>query len=396
VRHLLVSFHTCPFEEPGNGLAGGMNIFLRGHLAGLSARGIVTDVLTRGTGDRLSVSRPFPGVRVLHLPCGWTDPPSRESAWASLPAFLEAAVRYRTAGAGEYDVVSAHYWMSGAAAVRWIRRKGSAAPLLLVYHTVEARKGMSPAPGGEALRSVRWRMEEELASAADRIVCFTAEDLERTEAVFPSVRGRGTVIPPGVDERFRNPPSRGGCRRRLGIPDDAILFLLAARPDPGKGLSSAAAEVAWLRSSAGIDARLLVAGQEGAQGEPPEGVRYAGPVAHAEMPALFAASDAVLCPSLYESFGFVPLESMAAGIPVIAPDSGYWGKRIAAGGGGIAYPAGEPDGLRNALLSLLRDPGRRSGMPEEGRRIAAEFTWERCTGAWAELLSSVARSGNPR
>jgi len=396
VRHLLISFHTCPFEEPGVGLAGGMNIFLRGLLAGLSGRGIVTDVLTRGLGDRLSVSRLDSGVRVLHLPCGWTEPPTRESAWASLPAFLDAVVRHRSAEFGEYGVVSAHYWMSGAAAVRLFRRTGRAAPLLLVYHTVEARKEVPAGAGGETLRLIRRRTEEALASAADRVVCFTGEDLERTEAIFPAVRGRGTVIPPGVDDRFRTPPSREQGRRRLGIPGEAILFLLAARPDPGKGLPRAMEAVASARSAAGLDARLLVTGQAPAEGIPPEGVRFAGPVAHAEMPMFYAASDAVLCPSRYESFGFVPLEAMAAGTPVIAPDSGYWGKRMSADGGGIAYPADDPDGLSNAVLSLLRDPGRKAGMREEGRRIAAEFTWETCTGSWAELLSSVSRSGNPR
>lgn len=396
MRHLLVSYHTCPFEEPGTGLAGGMNIFLRGLLAGLSAGGIETDVLTRAVGDRLAVSRPRPGLRVLHLPCGWTDPPTRKSAWGCLPGFLEAARRAAGEAAGAYDVVSAHYWMSGAAAVRLIRRMDRRAPLLMVYHTVEAGKRILPAEERGELGPVRRRTEEDLAAAADRVVCFTAEDRKRTERIFPVLRGRVAVIPPGVDERFRTPPPRTESRRRLGIPDDAVLFLLAARADPGKGLSAAKEAVCSARSATKIDARLLVAGQAPPEGAPPDGVRYAGPVAHAEMPSLVAASDAVLAPSLYESFGFVPLEAMAAGTPVIVPDSGYWGTRIAAGGGGIAYPAGDPEGLRKAVLSILRNRSRRRGMAEQGRRIAAEFRWERCTEEWAALLSSVSRSGNRR
>lgn len=396
MRHLLLSYHTCPLEEPGSGLAGGMNIFLRGHLAGLRDRGIETDVLTRGTGSRLSISRPFPGVRILHLPCGWAAPPTRESAFASLSAFLEGAGRVWSAEGAGYDVVSAHYWMSGAAAIRLIRAARKPVPLLFVYHTVETRKRIPPGGSQGSLPTIRKQVEKELAAAADRVVCFTEEDLERTREIFPSLSGKGAVIPPGVDERFRTPPPRGESRRRFGIPPDAVLFLLAARRDPGKGLSGAAAAVRSLRSAMGVDARLLVAGQEPSAGGAPEGDRYAGPIPHAEMPALYAASDAVLCPSLYESFGFVPLEAMAAGIPVIVPDSGYWGKRVAAGGGGIAYPAEDPEGLSNAVRALVRDNGRRRGMPEEGRRIAAEFTWEKCTESWARLFASAARSGNPR
>lgn len=396
MKHLLLSYHTCPFEEPGTGLAGGMNIFLRGHLAGLSARGIETDVLTRGTGGRLAVSRPFPGVRILHLPCGWTVPPTRESAHACLPAFIEEAGRLlRGEGAG-HDVVSAHYWMSGAAAVRLIRETGRPVPLLFVYHTVEARKGIPPGGARDALRPIRRKAEEELASSADRVVCFTREDLERTREIFPAVSGKGTAISPGVDDLFRNPPPREESRRRLGIPGDAVLFLLAARRDPEKGLPGAVAAVRSLRSATGIDVRLLVAGQATPPESAPEGIRFAGPIPHEEMPALYAASDAVLCPSLYESFGFVPLEAMAAGIPVVVPDSGYWGKRVAADGGGIAYAAGAPEGLSTAVRTLVRDTGRKGRMPDEGRRIAAEFTWERCTESWAKLFASAARYGNRR
>ncbi|HEY5764955.1 MAG TPA: glycosyltransferase [Candidatus Deferrimicrobiaceae bacterium] len=396
MRLLLLSFHTCPFEEPGTGLAGGMNIFLRGHLAGLSGRGIETDVLTRATGARLFLSRPFPGVRIFHLPCGWTTPPTRESALASLPAFLEEADRIRSAEGAGCDVVSAHYWMSGVAAARWIRGAEKTVPLVFVYHTVEARKGISPDEERGGLPAIRKQAEEELASAADRIVCFTGEDLERTREIFPALSGKGAVIPPGVDDAFRNPPPREESRRRLGIPADAFLFLLAARRDPGKGLSGAAAAVAELRSAMRIDARLLVAGQDPPAGGAPGGDRYAGSIPHSEMPALYAAADAVLCPSRYESFGFVPLEAMAAGIPVIVPDSGYWGKRVAAGGGGIAYPAEDPGGLSTAVRSLVLGTGRRRRMPDEARRIAAEFTWERCTESWAALFASAARSGSRR
>src|SRR3990172_5178282 len=74
VKHVLFSYHTCPLEEPGTGLAGGMNIFLRGLLPGLARHGIETDVLTRGKGDAVEITRPYPGVRVVHIPCGWEEP----------------------------------------------------------------------------------------------------------------------------------------------------------------------------------------------------------------------------------------------------------------------------------------------------------------------------------
>ena len=396
MRHLLFSYHTCPFEEPGAGLAGGMNIFLRGLLPGISRRGIETDVLTRGTGNRVEVSRPAPGLRILHLPCGWRDPPTRAGALSSIPRFIESARGLLAEEGSPYRIVSAHYWMSGAAARALFREAGRTLPIVFAYHTVEARKGEAPGavPGG--LPAARRSEEEAISREADRIVCFTAEDLSHTERIFPAVSGKGEVIPPGVDDAFRHPPSREEGRRRLGISPGAFLLLLAARPDPGKQLPEAVSAVSSLRRDVQADILLLVAGQGPPAEGTPEGVRYLGPVPHAEMPALYSAADAVLCPSLYESFGFVPLEAMASGVPVAVPESGYWGARVLAGGSGIAYPAGAPGGLARAIGSLYRDEPARRRMAEEGRRIAAEFTWEKCTESWAALLSSSARPGSRR
>ena len=117
-------------EEPGEGLAGGMNVFLLGLLRGLSKRGIATDVLTRATGETVEVSAPFPGVRIFHVPCGWKEPPSRESAFASVDLFIERGRVLLRGERIEPRVVSAHYWMSGVVA-----RKLSVAPMILCYHT---------------------------------------------------------------------------------------------------------------------------------------------------------------------------------------------------------------------------------------------------------------------
>jgi len=118
-----------------------MNVFLLGLLRGLSNRGFATDVLTRATGETVEVSAPFPGVRVFHVPCGWKEPPSRESAFASLGLFVDRCRILMRGERIEPRVVSAHYWMSGVAA-----RDLAGAPMILCYHTVEARK--VPAPGG--------------------------------------------------------------------------------------------------------------------------------------------------------------------------------------------------------------------------------------------------------
>jgi D-inositol-3-phosphate glycosyltransferase len=377
-------------EEPGSGLSGGMNVFLRGLLPGLAARGVRTDVLTRGRGAEVEITLPFPRTRIFHLPCGWRDPPSRESAYDALPRFARKARELLSGGLPAYDAVSAHYWMSGIASL-----ETGLSPQVFTYHTVEARKAV-PAAASQGLSPIRREAEERLSRECSRVVCFSEGDLARTREIFPAVAEKGAVIPPGVDDAFRNPPPRGESRDRYRIPSGAFLFLLAAREDPGKNVVSALEAFRALRAAEGERLRLLIAGQKLSADLLPAGAACAGPVPHADMPALYAAADAVLCPSAYESFGLVPLEGMAAGRPVIAAAGGFWGDTILSEGGGLAYAPETDSGLADAMRLVFREDSLRARWSEEGRRIAARFTWETCTASWAKLLSSVARPRNPR
>lgn len=368
-----------------------MNVFLLGLLRGLSKRGIATDVLSRATGETVDVAAPFPGVRVFHVPCGWKEPPSRESAFASLDLFVERSRILMRGERIEPTVVSAHYWMSGVAA-----RKLAAAPMIFSYHTVEARKVPAPGAGREPLSSIRRAQEAALAREASRVVCFSEYDLAENRRIFPGLSEKGVVIPPGVDDRFRRLPPREVARSYLGLPQGGMIFLLAARGDSGKNAAAAVAAFRAMRDRWKGPATLLVAGQEGPEDGPGADVFFLGSLPHAGMPMLFAAADAVVCPSLYESFGLAPLEALSGGVPVVVPEGTYWGDRIRSEGGGLVYPREEPDRFSGALLALASSPELRARLSLEGAAVAAPFTWEKCTSSWEALLASVSTPGSPR
>jgi D-inositol-3-phosphate glycosyltransferase len=377
-------------EEPGTGLAGGMNVFLRGLLREFSRRGHAVDVLTRAPGEVPDVSAPFPGVRIFHVPCGFATPPTRRSAYESLEHFADRSLRVLEENRIAPRVVSAHYWMSGVAA-----RRISGAPVLLVYHTVEARKPGAGKRRADPLSAIRRREEERLSSEAARVVCFSESDLEETGKVLPLVTGKGVVIPPGIDERFRRLPPREVARAFLGLPQDAFVLLLASRADEAKNAGAALAAFRRVRKGR-KEKLLLVAAGQGEAGRDERGVTFLPSVPHDGMPMLYAAADAVVCPSRYESFGLVPLEAMASGVPVAVPRGTYWGEKIRSEGGGVAYDPNDPDGLAEAVGSLVSDPELRARLSREGVRAASPFTWERCTTSWEKLLSSVSTPRNPR
>lgn len=73
-------------------------------------------------------------------------------------------------------------------------------------------------------------------------------------------------------------------------------------------------------------------------------------------------------PAVYEeAFGLYVIEAMACGIPVVQPDAAAFPELVAATGGGICVPPGDPAALARAWQRLLRDDAERTRMSHAGR-----------------------------
>jgi glycosyltransferase involved in cell wall biosynthesis len=114
-----------------------------------------------------------------------------------------------------------------------------------------------------------------------------------------------------------------------------------------------------------------------------------GYVAPSRLDRLLAHAAVVAYPSVYEGFGFVPLEAMAAGVPVVATAVGAIPE--VAGDGALLVPPGDVDALADALGTALCDEAIRSALIERGRRRAGTFTWESCAAGLADLYAAAAR-----
>lgn len=123
-------------------------------------------------------------------------------------------------------------------------------------------------------------------------------------------------------------------------------------------------------------------------------VRWLGHVPQEEMPNVMAEASVVVYPSLYEGFGFPPLEAMAVGTPVVASDRGSLPEVL--GDGALLVDIGEDRPFCEALEAVLTRPDLRERLSQAGRDRARSFTWERCAEKTVDLYRAVLAESRSR
>jgi D-inositol-3-phosphate glycosyltransferase len=383
----MLSVHTCPLAALGGKETGGMNVYVREVSRELGRMGVSVDVFTRSQDPSIQrVVRLGERARVIHLAAGAEAPMARERVYDHMDEFVEGVEAWRIAEAIDYDLIHAHYWLSGVAALT-LKRRWSV-PVLQMFHTLARLKNRVARSAAELEPLVRVEEETRIVSDADRIVA--ANVVERAELLrdYGAHASRIATIPCGVDTDLFTPGDRAEARRGLGL-DDRPVLLWVGRIAPIKGLDTLLDTVARLRE-AGRDMRLLVVGGEA--DEPTNGhetslrrriaalglgesVRFVGPQPQSVLPLYYAAADVTVLPSYYESFGMVALEAMACGSPVIASRVGGLVTTVRDGVTGFLVPDGDVEALAERIETLVGDPELRWRLGREGVRWAAQHRW---------------------
>lgn len=195
---------------------------------------------------------------------------------------------------------------------------------------------------------------------------------ERTDVIYNGV-ARG---PAGID--------RAAVRRRLGLPQDAVVGCVVANLRPLKRVQDAIAALAQLALDLPV-VHLAIVGEDRA-GEAgshrveleriarelgvADRVHFLGPLAD-PMPVIEASDFGVLC-SETEGFSNSLLEYLAAGLPVIATSVGGNLEVINDGEVGFLVPVHSPDRISVAISTLVAAPELRKKMGIDGRRRVAE------------------------
>jgi D-inositol-3-phosphate glycosyltransferase len=195
----MLSVHTSPLDQPGTGDAGGMNVYVTGLARALAREGATVEIFTRRTsGAQPDVVPLADGVCVRHVSAGPFEGLDKNDLPGQLCAFTAGVLRTEAwREAGWYDVVHAHYWLSGQAG--WLAADRWDVPLVATMHTLARVKNAALAPGDTPEPAGRAIGEEQVVDAADALVASTAQEAHELTSLYGADPEHVHVVEPGVD-----------------------------------------------------------------------------------------------------------------------------------------------------------------------------------------------------
>lgn len=387
LRIAMLSVHTCPLAALGGKETGGMNVYVRELSRELGRMGVEVDIFTRSQNPAIPrVVALGESVRVVHLPAGPEAPLPRTRVHDHLDEFVDGVEAWRITRDVDYDLIHAHYWLSGVVGLT-LRERWSV-PMLQMFHTLGDLKNRVARRATDLEPAVRLEEEARVIASAERLVAASVAErahLVRHAGADPS---RIAVVPCGVDTELFKPGDADEARAALGFADGPLI-LYVGRLAPIKGLETLLDAIALL-DRRGRRVRLVIVGGEADEARDGHEadlhgriaalgigdlVGFVGPQRQESLRTHYVAADVTVLPSHYESFGMVALEAMACGSPVVASRVGGLTTTVRDGVTGFLVPEGDVTALAGRFETLLGDPDLRWRLGREGVRWAAQHRW---------------------
>ena len=273
------------------------------------------------------------------------------------------------------DVIHAHDWLVGWAGdtLKTLLR----APLVATIHATERGRHGGHLPPGlpGTINSVEWW----LAYQAREIIACSRFMVREVVQNFELPSEKVHLVPNGVD------PERWGASSASLSSEREPLVVAWGRIQYEKGFQVLGRAISELRHRIpGI--RCVIAGRgsylpelqtqidmEGAS----DIVQLAGFVPDDELHALLQRASCVVIPSLYEPFGIVALEGMAAGAPTIVARTGGLSEIVDGTGAGMLFEPGNHHELADRIAEVVADPAAGDRMRSNAAELLRRtYTWD--------------------
>ncbi|SCG68747.1 glycosyltransferase [Micromonospora halophytica] len=400
MRIAMISEHASPLAVLGGEDAGGQNTHVAELSAALAAAGHDVKVYTRRDAVDLPVTVRAPdGYDVVHVPAGPAEPVAKDALLPHMKEFSGWLVEHWRGGDWTPEVIHAHFWMSGLAALAASRQTG--VPVVQTYHALgTVKKRHQGVQDTSPARRISY--ERELGRAVDRVVAQCQDEVgELVRLGVP--RSRMTVVPSGVNLTTFAPLGPAADRE-----PDRPRVLTVGRLVERKGFQTVVRAMELVPQAecvivGGPPAGLLetdpYARRLRALAETcgvADRVKLVGAVPREEMGRWYRSADLLVAAPWYEPFGLTPLEAMACGVPVVGTAVGGIKDTVVDGVTGDLLPARDPQALGTAIQRLLDDRIRRFGYATEAlRRARRSYSWGTAAERLAELYGEVVAVRRP-
>lgn len=293
--------------------------------------------------------------------------------------FLEK--RLGLEGINRFDVIHSHDWLTTIAGIN-VKHLGKK-PFVLTIHSTESKRSSGLSTSDSILiDGIEWWGTYE----ARRIITVSNSMKKELIDHFKLPPNKVEVIPNGVNpDDFKVKVDKGKVKMSLGFSpfDRIVLFIGRLTEQKGAYFLIKAFPEIYKRHK---EARLVIVG-DGPQMGYLKGlvydmgighlVRFLGHVDDSYLRTILASSDALVIPSIYEPFGIVALEGMAAGVPVVASHVNGLGEVVKHEVNGITVFPADPSSIAWGVNRVLEDEELVKRIIREGRKTVIErYSWD--------------------
>lgn len=361
---------------------GGISAALEGLAPAVSLTGLTVHVITAGDAGGAACEYVSPTLTINRVLVA--DPYNDFFDWIQKlnEAMYEPAAQIlRSARAAQEAVVlHVHDWLTMFIGLRLKNEFG--VRLVTTIHATEY--GRNQGIQSDVQHKIHaW--ECELIAASDALIVCSESMRTEITSHHGAHWNRIRVIPNGINPAdiavTFTEDERSEFRNRFASPNQHLVFFIG-RMVGEKGAHLLVEAIGRLHPS--LPVKLVIAGggarehlENRARGLGIwDSVYFTGRISDEDRAGLYAVADVAVYPSLYEPFGIVALEAMAAGVPVVVSDSGGFAEVVEHDVSGTTTYAGDVNSLAWGIDRVLRDRSRAMRLAEHAKSVVStKFSW---------------------
>jgi glycogen(starch) synthase len=297
----------------------------------------------------------------------------------------------------DFDLIHIHDWLVAPAGIGFKHLLNK--PLVCTMHSTEHGRSSLHGPDSYMIDGMEWWACYEPAR-----VIVTSNSMKGEVCGHFHVPGEKVdVIPNAIEvEKYAIGVDRWEVRRRFGVGDNEKLVLYVGRLMPQKGIEyliRAIPRISWRFP----EAKFVIVGegwmrshlewlanQSGQRWR----INFTGFISDNDLVALTKSADVMVVPSVYEPFGIVALEGMAAGVPVVASQVGGLAEVVEHDKTGVYAYARSPDSIAWGVERVLSDRGYRDWLVKNAyETVKSRFSWEAVARQTVDVYKKVLGEG---